>query len=157
MPGREQVKKGIGLLLRRSVSSRIALRCLSHPWLYVWSAKDYSGEETTLRGTGPWGHTLDPLSIPYILGFKSGSWLATYYSFISHCTLKKCSAYSRFSIAFWTGQREIVKWSEVAQSCPTLCDPMDCSLPGFSVHGIFQARVLEWAAISFSVKQLTFS
>ena len=38
--------------------------------------------------------------------------------------------------------------SEVAQSCPTLCDPMDCSLPGFSVHGIFQARVLEWGAIS---------
>ena len=40
--------------------------------------------------------------------------------------------------------------SEVAQSCPTLCDPMDCSLPGFSVHGIFQARVLEWVAIAFS-------
>ena len=39
---------------------------------------------------------------------------------------------------------------EVAQSCPTLCDPMDYSLPGFSVHGIFQARVLEWGAISFS-------
>ena len=36
--------------------------------------------------------------------------------------------------------------SEVAQSCPTLGDPMDCSLPGFSVHGIFQARVLEWVA-----------
>ena len=40
--------------------------------------------------------------------------------------------------------------SEVAQSCLTLCDPMDCSLPGFSVHGIFQASVLEWLAISFS-------
>ena len=40
--------------------------------------------------------------------------------------------------------------SEVAQSCPTLCDPMDCSLPGSSVHGIFQAIVLEWIAISFS-------
>ena len=40
--------------------------------------------------------------------------------------------------------------SEVAQSCPTLCDPVDCSLPGFSVHGIFQARVPEWVAISFS-------
>ena len=39
---------------------------------------------------------------------------------------------------------------EVAQSCPTLCDPMDCSLLGSSVHGIFQARVVEWAAISFS-------
>ena len=40
--------------------------------------------------------------------------------------------------------------SEVAQSCPTLCDPMDCSLPGSSAHGIFQARVLEWRAIAFS-------
>ena len=40
--------------------------------------------------------------------------------------------------------------SEVAQLCSTLCDPMDCSLPGSFVHGIFQARVLEWAAISFS-------
>ena len=41
--------------------------------------------------------------------------------------------------------------SEVAQSCPTPRDPMDCSLPGSSVHGIFQARVLEWGAIAFSV------
>ena len=38
----------------------------------------------------------------------------------------------------------------IAQSCPTLCDPMDCSLSGSSVHGIFQARVLEWIAIAFS-------
>ena len=40
--------------------------------------------------------------------------------------------------------------SEATQSCPTLSDPMDCSLPGSSVHGIFQARVLEWGAIAFS-------
>ena len=40
--------------------------------------------------------------------------------------------------------------SEVAQSCPTPSDPMDYSLPGSSVHGIFQARVLEWGAIAFS-------
>ena len=40
--------------------------------------------------------------------------------------------------------------SEVAQSCLTLCDPMDCGLPGSSIHGILQARVLEWVAISFS-------
>ena len=40
--------------------------------------------------------------------------------------------------------------SEVAQSCLTLCDPMDCSLPESSVHGIFQTRILEWVAISFS-------
>ena len=40
--------------------------------------------------------------------------------------------------------------SEVTQSCPTLSDPMDCSLPDSSIHGIFQARVLEWGAIAFS-------
>ena len=40
--------------------------------------------------------------------------------------------------------------SEVTQSCPTLSDPMDCSLPGSSIHGIFQARVLQWGAIAFS-------
>ena len=48
-----------------------------------------------------------------------------------------------------------MKDTEVAQSCPTLCDPVDCSLPGSSVHGIFQARILEWVAISFSRKEYT--
>ena len=54
----------------------------------------------------------------------------------------------------WTIERppdssgdKVTSESEVAQSCLILCDPMDCSLPGFSVHGIFQARVLEWVAI----------
>ena len=44
--------------------------------------------------------------------------------------------------------------SEVAQSCPTLRDPMDCSPPGSSIHGIFQARVPEWVAIAFSPSKL---
>ena len=44
--------------------------------------------------------------------------------------------------------------SEVAQSCPTLSNPMDCSPPGSSVHGIFQARGLEWGAIAFSVQRV---
>ena len=47
---------------------------------------------------------------------------------------------------WWTGRPE----SEVAQSCPALCNPLDCSLPGSSVHWILQARILEWVAISFS-------
>ena len=46
--------------------------------------------------------------------------------------------------------------SEVAQSCPTLSDPMDCSLPGSSIHGIFQATVLEWGAIAFSPSENLF-
>ena len=47
--------------------------------------------------------------------------------------------------------------SEVAQLCLTLSDPMDCSLPGSSVHGVFQARVLEWGAIAFSKQLCTFA
>ena len=46
--------------------------------------------------------------------------------------------------------------SEITQSCPTHSDPMDCSLPGSSIHGIFQARVLEWGAIAFSIHMLVF-
>ena len=45
--------------------------------------------------------------------------------------------------------------SEVVRSCPTLRDPMNCSLPGSSIHGIFQARVLEWVAIAFSDETIT--
>ena len=51
--------------------------------------------------------------------------------------------------------RKVKSESEVAQSCPSLHDPMDYSLPGSSVHGIFQARVLEWGAIAFSAKCTT--
>ena len=56
--------------------------------------------------------------------------------------------------SFWMSdpQNPWTQWkkNEVAQLCPTLCDPMDHSLPSFSVHGVFQARILEWVAISFS-------
>ena len=47
--------------------------------------------------------------------------------------------------------RKVKSESEVAQSCPTLSDPMDCSLPGSFIHGIFQARVLEWGAIAYYI------
>ena len=50
--------------------------------------------------------------------------------------------------------RKVESESEVAQSCPTLLDPMDCSPPGSSIHGVFQARVVEWGAIAFSEKHL---
>ena len=48
------------------------------------------------------------------------------------------------------GWKKSISEHEVTWSCPTLCDPMDCSLPGSSVQGIFQTRILEWVAISFS-------
>ena len=52
----------------------------------------------------------------------------------------------------WGQNRVEIKYSTclIAQSCPILCDPVDCSPPGSSVHGILQARILEWIAISFS-------
>ena len=49
---------------------------------------------------------------------------------------------------------KVQRESEVVQSCSTLRDPMDCSLPGSSIHGILQARVLEWSAIAFSETNL---
>ena len=58
--------------------------------------------------------------------------------------------YHEYVAKHWFLKMERKSESEVAQLCPTLCDPMDCSLSGSSVHGIFQARVLEWIAISFS-------
>ena len=60
----------------------------------------------------------------------------------------QCEELKQFRLAPG-GERKKVKDSEVTQSCPTLCDPMDCSPPGSSIHGIFQARVLEWGAIAF--------
>ena len=51
---------------------------------------------------------------------------------------------------------KVKRESEVVQSCPTLSDPMDCSLPGSSIHGIFQARVPEWGAIAFSKNAIRF-
>ena len=53
-------------------------------------------------------------------------------------------------VSFHSNPKESENESEVAQSCPTLCDPVDCSPPGSSAHGILQARILEWVAISFS-------
>jgi len=74
---------------------------------------------------------------------------------------KWCIEAVKYAIKYWNYNIMVVQWnifhlrrkvkeseSEVAQSCRTLCDPMDCCLPGSSVHGIFQVRILEWVAIS---------
>ena len=59
--------------------------------------------------------------------------------------------YGKVPLLFtWNYHNIVNRLCEVTQSCPTLCDPMDCSLPGTSIHGIIQARILEWVAISFS-------
>ena len=71
-------------------------------------------------------------------GSKSGmEYVNAVYCHPAHLTYMQCECESESE-------------SEVTQSCPTLCDPVDYSPPGSSVHGIFQARVLQWVAISFS-------
>ena len=65
------------------------------------------------------------------------------------CDLEQVDTLSELYFSLLTYMVNKMK-SEVTQSCPTLCNPMDCSLPCSSVHGVFQARVLVWIAISFS-------
>ena len=62
--------------------------------------------------------------------------------------LQRCVSF--YCIAKWISSISSEWVNEVAQSCPALCYPMDCNLSGSSVHGIFQAKILEWVAISFS-------
>ena len=86
------------------------------------------------------------ITCKYFLLFSG---LSSFLSMVSFDVQKGFSliTYHLFIFAFVSFSK--VK-SEVAQACQTLCDPMNCSLSGSSVHGIFQARVLEWVAISFS-------
>ena len=77
------------------------------------------------------------------------------YSTLSLCCLSVlCSLYLLISFSFVHPSFPFPfgnhSQSQVSQSCPTLCNPVDCSLPGSSIHGILQARILEWVAISFS-------
>ena len=93
--------------------------------------------------------------------------LLSHFSRVQLCVTAQTAAHQASrSLGFsrqehWSGlpfpspMHEVKNKREVAQSCPTLRDPMDCSLPGSSIHGIFQARVLEWGAIAFSVQQTT--
>ena len=85
------------------------------------------------------------VSHPYRTTRKTTS--LTRWTFVGKVMSLLFNMLSRLVIAFPPGSSE---FSEFTQSCPTPCDPMDCSLPGSSIYGIFQARILEWVAISFS-------
>ena len=69
---------------------------------------------------------------------------------LSYKVKQQSSQSTYLSYFLWCLKVKVKTENEVAQSCPTLCDPVDCSLSGSSVYGFFQARVLEWIAISFS-------
>ena len=122
-----------------------------------------------------WGCDWDYLGLPIggtrgrFLGHRREEEVPSFYKLPSHfsrvwlCATPQTAAHQAPpSLGFsrqehWSGlpfpspMHESEKWKEVAQLYPTLRDPMDCSLPGSSIHRIFQARVLEWGAIAFSV------
>ena len=94
----------------------------------------------------------DP-SVYGILQARILEWVAISFSKeSSHTRERTCvSCVSFFAGPFFTHRVGTTTTTKSLQSCPTLCDPRDCSPPGFSVHGILQARTLEWVAISFSI------
>ena len=93
----------------------------------------------------PWIRKWQPTPV-YLPGQSHGRRSLVGYSLWCHKELNMTEWLSIHSCCLY-----IPEWvSEVTQLCPTLCDPVDCSLPGSSVHGILQARILEWVTISFS-------
>ena len=90
-----------------------------------------------------WHHWLDGHGSQQILGDSEGS---KFWEMVKDRDVWPIAVHGLQRV----GHSLVTEVSEVAQSCPTLCDLMDCSLPGSSLHGILQARVLEWGAIAFS-------
>ena len=105
----------------------------------IWSSNSTSGYLSTENENTNWKRSMHPHA-PDTIIYNSQD-METIYGSVSGW-MNKENVYRYKIYGLWK--------SEVAQSCPTLCDPMDCSPPGSFVHGAFQARNLEWVAISFS-------
>ena len=143
------------ILCKHLGSCRLSCKTFSPPseagdsalWPWVWKPY-YRGqwhspvEETFALG---WAGPGQRVTITYIKpGAETASYPAPGYPIQAQRQRQKGSRKEGKLKTSLQGERE------VAQSCPTLCDPVDCSLPGSSIHGIFQAIVLEWVAISLS-------
>ena len=130
----------------------------------VGRAGVFWGRSLSLPCTWPPSHCFHVFPLMYLcpsllLQGHQSYWIRAHPSFLFHYlfikALSPCTDSEVLGVGISTCELEWGwgwKWSEseVTQSCLTRCDPMDCSLPGSSVHGIFQARVLEWIVISFS-------
>ena len=127
---------------------------ISQANILEWVAISFSGGSSQPgdRTHIPWidrqiiyhGGTREALTVHYILVIWVSS--DTIVKGCAVCAVSEGSSWSNREMTPWSE----VKWSGVAQSCPTLCNPMDCSPAGSSVHGISQARILAWTAISYS-------
>ena len=122
----------------------------SHAWLPLLMDAGFQGQQDAPQGSG-FLHLglVDPFSQPLTQttdSLQELDWPQTLPAF-SQATLKKKNPRLTQDLSAVAAAAAAAK---SLQSCPTLCDPMNCSPPGFSVHGILQARTLEWVTISFS-------
>ena len=118
----------------------------------MWHQKDFIKEEKQIRQDK--NVKLFPVKTPCVLScfFRVWRFVTLWTVACQACLSMGFSRQENWSrLPFLLQCRKVKSESEVAQSCPTLSDPMDCSLPGSSIHGIFQARVLEWVAIEIDV------
>ena len=119
-------------------------------WITVRLSVCLSLGVSILQSAATFYHKLQNLSTSPIC-LVSLPWFSTSpLTFCTRCRKIKIVIIKLWQKAIMKGKEKKGKESEVAQSCLTLCDPVDCSLPGSSIHGILQARILEWVAISFS-------
>ena len=130
----KEISPGISL---EGMILKLKLQELTHwkrPW--CWAGLGAGGEGTTEDEMAGWHHWLDAHEFGWTPGVADG----------------------QGGLACWDSwgckESDTTEWTEliclITQSCPNLCDPLDCSPPGSYVHGIFQARILEWVAISSS-------
>ena len=135
-------------ILSGALWSRVnSLTCLGVQSLYQWHRISVSQRAVNITWRSLWKAVLKQGRAP------RAPHSLTDHAFVNVSLLRACPVpglWHMGSTSLKTKESESESESEVAQSCPTLCDPVDCTLPGSSVHGIFQAIVLEWIAISFS-------
>ena len=112
---------------------------------WLWKTVGMVNEHMKIGLKTPWGN-----EFPWLPYWLSAPWDGNSLDTVSILLRVYGLNHTKWLVFDYLGFIKKVKESEVAQSCLTLCDPMDCSLPGSSDHGILQARLLEWVVISFS-------
>ena len=123
-------------------------------WKFLWATSDFLAGPTVLNLTMELLKMAPPAAAKSLQScptLQPGRWQLTRLPHPWDSPGKNTGVGCHFLLQCMTVKSE----SEIAQSCPTLRDPMDCSLPGSSVRGIFQARLLEWGAIAFSMAPIS--
>ena len=151
------------LILKEQANQDLLCSCLQWSWTFpVSNLTSKANAHIFVRSLPQAAKTLTALPTGWKCLLLLLLLLLSHFSHVRLCATPQMAAHqaphpwdspgksTRVGCHFLLQYMKVKSENEVAQSCPTLSDPMDCSPPGSSVHGIFQARVLEWVAIAFS-------